>query len=59
LSGLDTSNRIRLDWRPSKREINTHYCSQNECVYKVGLHATLVYSTVDSGLTITQSPRVL
>jgi len=22
------NNRIRLDWRPSKREINTHYCSQ-------------------------------
>jgi len=21
-------NRIRLDWRPSKRDINAHYCSQ-------------------------------
>jgi len=22
------NNRIRLDWPPSKREINAHYCSQ-------------------------------
>jgi len=23
----NNNNKIRLDWRPSKREINTHYCS--------------------------------
>jgi len=22
------NNRIRLNWRPAKREINAHYCSQ-------------------------------
>ena len=59
---------IRLDWRPCKREINTHYsthrreceqCSQPQRSWiklvrprlQWNTLATLVYSTVDSGLT--------
>jgi len=55
-------NRIRLDWRPSKHEINTHYCSQTRVWTKYNYNghelsksdhcllwktfATLVYSTI-------------
>jgi len=32
--------RIRVDWRPSKREINTHYCSQTSVWTKYNYNET-------------------
>jgi len=53
------NNRIRLDWRPSRREINTHYCSQmrvNEMNWTTHLHTVCGRQRTPMQLVVSVSP---